>query len=103
MNNPTDNHVPPKPRGLLKRFNSCISPSCSTAGFASTRPTGRMAGLTDLVFRLSEPYPEAVGIYIEHGKGYPTELIPWEKVARIEDEAIFITPAESGAAISAVR
>ena len=52
--------------------------------------------LTDLVFRLSEPYPEAVGIYIEHGKGHPTELIPWEKVVRIEDEAIFITPSETG-------
>ena len=52
--------------------------------------------LTDLVFRLSEPYPEAVGIFIEHGKGYPSELIPWEKVARIEPEAIFIAPAEGG-------
>ena len=59
----------------------------------TNRKNGR---LTDLVFRLSEPYPEAVGIYIEHGKGYPSELIPWEKVARIEDEAIFIAPAESG-------
>src|ERR1039458_8506375 len=37
--------------------------------------------LTDLVFRLSEPYPEAVGILIEHGKGHPSELIPWAKVA----------------------
>jgi CBS domain-containing protein/sporulation protein YlmC with PRC-barrel domain len=53
--------------------------------------------LTDLVFRLSEPYPEAVGIYIEHGKGYPSELIPWEKVVRIEEEAILITPSEAGA------
>jgi magnesium transporter len=53
--------------------------------------------LTDLVFRLSEPYPEAVGIYIEHGKGYPSELIPWDKVVRIEEEAIFIAPAEGGA------
>jgi CBS domain-containing protein/sporulation protein YlmC with PRC-barrel domain len=52
--------------------------------------------LTDLVFRLSEPYPEAVGIYIEHGKGHPSEFIPWEKVVRIEDEAIFITPSETG-------
>jgi CBS domain-containing protein len=52
--------------------------------------------LTDLVFRLSEPYPEAVGIYIEHGRGLPTELVPWEKVARIEDDAIYITPTESG-------
>lgn len=59
--------------------------------------TGRKNGrLTDLVFRLSEPYPDAVGILIEHGKGHPTELIPWAKVARIEDEAIFVTPSESG-------
>ena len=53
--------------------------------------------LTDLVFRLTEPYPEAVGIYIEHGKGYPSELIPWEKVVRIEEEAIFIAPNEGAA------
>jgi len=59
----------------------------------TNRKNGR---LTDLVFRLSEPYPEAVGIYIEHGHGLPTELVPWEKVTRIEEEAIFITPTESG-------
>jgi CBS domain-containing protein/sporulation protein YlmC with PRC-barrel domain len=59
-------------------------------------PLQKNGRLTDLVFRISEPYPEAVGIYIEHGKGYPTELIPWEKVARIEDDAIFITPSETG-------
>jgi CBS domain-containing protein/sporulation protein YlmC with PRC-barrel domain len=53
--------------------------------------------LTDLVFRLAEPYPEAVGIYIEHGKGYPSELIPWDKVVRIEEEAIFIAANEGAA------
>jgi CBS domain-containing protein len=52
--------------------------------------------LTDLVFRISEPYPEAVGIYVEHGRGRPSEFIPWEKVMRIENEAIFITPSETG-------
>jgi len=52
--------------------------------------------LTDLVFRLSEPYPEAVGIYIEHGQGHPDELVPWEKVTRIEDECIFIMASETG-------
>ncbi len=52
--------------------------------------------LTDLVFRLSEPYPDPVGIYIEHGRGYPSELIPWDKVVRIEEEAIFITPNPAG-------
>ncbi len=94
MNNP-QNNVTSKPPGfeafqflyfsrLLKR-RICLD--------KTNRKNGR---LTDLVFRLSEPYPEAVGIYIEHGKGHPTELIPWEKVARIEDEAIFITPSETG-------
>jgi CBS domain-containing protein/sporulation protein YlmC with PRC-barrel domain len=59
----------------------------------SGRKNGR---LTDLVFRLSEPYPEVVGIYIEHGKGYPSELVPWDRVARVEQEAIFINPREGG-------
>lgn len=57
---------------------------------------GKNGRLTDLIFRLSEPYPEAVGILIEHGRGYPSELVPWAKVTRIEDEAIFIAPCESG-------
>ena len=59
----------------------------------SNKKNGR---LTDLVFRLTEPYPEAVGIYIEHGKGYSSELIPWERVVRIEPEAIFIKPNDAG-------
>ena len=59
----------------------------------TNRKNGR---LTDLVFRLSEPYPEAVGFCIRTRQRHPTELIPWEKVARIEDEAIFITPSETG-------
>ena len=52
--------------------------------------------LAELVFRLTEPYPEAVGIIVEHGGGHPSELIPWAKVVRIEDDAIFITPTENG-------
>jgi len=59
----------------------------------TNRKNGR---LTDLVFRLSEPYPEAVGIYIEHGRGYPSELVPWDKVVRIEEEAIFIAANDGG-------
>ena len=56
----------------------------------------RIGKLTDLVFHLVEPYPELVGIYIEHGWGKPTEFVPWEKVTRIEDDAIFVAPAEEG-------
>jgi CBS domain-containing protein len=56
----------------------------------------RIGKLTDLVFHLQEPYPQVVGIYIEHGWGKPTEFIPWEKVMRIENEAIFAQPAQDG-------
>lgn len=56
----------------------------------------RIGKLTDLVFHLVEPFPQVVGIYIEHGWGKPTEFVPWEKVTRIEDDAIFVAPAEDG-------
>jgi len=57
----------------------------------------RIGKLTDLVFHLVEHFPHVVGIYIEHGWGKPTEFVPWEKVTRIEDDAIFIQPADGGA------
>jgi magnesium transporter len=57
----------------------------------------RLGRLTDIVFRIAEPYPEAVGIYLEHGWGKPTEFIPWDKVQRIEDDAIFVAPPPDGA------
>jgi CBS domain-containing protein len=56
--------------------------------------TNRIGRLTDLVFRLSEPYPEAAGIYLEHGWGKPTELIPWERVVKIDSDAIFVHPPQ---------
>jgi len=56
----------------------------------------RIGKLTDLVFSLTEPYPEAVGIYMEHGWGKPTEFVPWAKVIRIEDDAIFVQPPGNG-------
>jgi CBS domain-containing protein len=54
----------------------------------------RLGRLSDLVFRLSEPYPEAAGIYLDHGWGKPTEFIPWDRVAKIDDDAIFVQPPE---------
>jgi len=56
----------------------------------------RIGRMTDLVFRLSEPYPEAVGVYVEHGWGNPTEFIPWDRVVKIDDDAIFVQPPEQG-------
>ncbi|MFI5167501.1 MAG: magnesium transporter MgtE N-terminal domain-containing protein [Thermoanaerobaculales bacterium] len=57
----------------------------------------RVGRLSDLVFALKEPYPEAVGIYLEFGWGKPTQFIPWERVVKIEDDAIFVKPPEGGA------
>jgi hypothetical protein len=31
----------------------------------------KIGKVTDLVFRLAEPFPEAVGIYVEHSMGPP--------------------------------
>ncbi len=56
----------------------------------------RIGRLDDLVVSLSEHYPEAVGILIEHGWGKPTEFVPWKSVLRIEDDAIFVKPTEDG-------
>jgi CBS domain-containing protein/uncharacterized protein YrrD len=56
----------------------------------------RLGKLTDLVFALKEPYPEAVGIYLEHGWGKPTEFVPWERMLRIESDAMFVLPPEQG-------
>ena len=56
----------------------------------------KIGRVTDLVFRLAEPYPDAVGIYVEHSMGRPNELIPWEKVIKIDDDAIFIVPPKEG-------
>ena len=56
---------------------------------------GRTLGkLYDLVFRLTEPYPEAAGIYIEHGWGKPTEFVPWTSVLRIEEGMVAVLPPQ---------
>ena len=58
--------------------------------------TDRLGKLTDLIFAIKDPYPEAVGIYLEHGWGKPTEFIPWSRVLRVEEDAIFVQPPEQG-------
>ena len=57
----------------------------------------RLGRLTDIVFQLAEPYPEAIGLYLEHGWGKPTEMIPWDRVVKIDDDAIFVAPPPNGA------
>jgi CBS domain-containing protein len=57
----------------------------------------RIGRVTDLVFTHMEPFPEAAGIFLDHGWGKPTEFVPWDKVIKIEDDAIFVQPAPEGA------
>lgn len=61
-----------------------------------TRADFKIGRLTDLVFRPAEPYPEAVGIFISHGWGNPTEFIRWDRVVRIEAGTVFVLPPETG-------
>ncbi|MBE3135204.1 MAG: CBS domain-containing protein [Acidobacteria bacterium] len=56
----------------------------------------RIGTLADLVLAQAEPYPQVIGIYIEHGWGKPTEFVPWDKVVKIEDDAIFVQKPEGG-------
>lgn len=55
----------------------------------------RIGKVSDLVFAVTDPYPEAVGIYIEQGWGKPTQFVPWNRVVRIEEDAIFVKPPEN--------
>lgn len=55
----------------------------------------RLGKLRDLVFALKEPYPDAVGIYMDYGWGKPTQFVPWDRVLKIEDDAIFVRPPET--------
>jgi magnesium transporter len=57
----------------------------------------RLGKLSDIVVVLKEPYPEAVGLFLEHGWGKPTEFVPWDRVRRIEGRAFIVKPPEGGA------
>ena len=56
----------------------------------------RIGKVTDLVFKMAEPYPDAVGILLDHGWGKPNEFVPWDKMVKIEDDAIFVAQREDG-------
>jgi magnesium transporter len=58
----------------------------------------RLGKLTDLVFKLAEPYAEAVGVYIEHGWGKPTEFVPWNRVTTLGKDKITVRPSDDGSA-----
>ncbi len=84
--------LPQAPGGLKTLYFSNLLKKPICAG----KIKDRIGKLTDLVFALKEPYPEVVGLYIDHGWGTPTEFVRWEKVNKIEDDAIFVKPPDEG-------
>jgi hypothetical protein len=63
---------------------------------AVSRPELKIGALSDLAFRLAEPYPEAMGILTSPGWGKPNEFVPWTRVIRTDREAIIVSPPDSG-------
>ncbi len=89
------NRIPDLPAGLGS-FRFLYFSDLMKRPVCSGKIQNRLGKLTDLAFALKEPYPEAMGIYLEHGWGKPTEFIPWDLVQRIEDDAIFVLPPSQG-------
>ncbi len=59
--------------------------------------TGRKLGpASDMVFALAEPFPRAVGIFIDHGWGVPSEFVPWASVVEVRDGGITVEAPASG-------
>ena len=58
---------------------------------------GRKLGPTsDIVFALAEPFPRAVGIFIDHGWGVPTEFVPWDRVVDLSAQGIIVRGPDIG-------
>jgi len=92
--NPTTN--PGAPATAAEEFQLFFFSELLHRRVCAAKITHKVGRLTDLVFRLSEPYPEAAGIYLEHSGGRPNEFIPWDKVIKVEEDAIFTMPAAGG-------
>jgi CBS domain-containing protein len=56
----------------------------------------RLGRASDIVFALQDPMPKAVGIFIDHGWGVPTEFIPWERVLSMDERGIRVMPPLEG-------
>lgn len=45
---------------------------------------GRQLGrIKDLVVKLATPYPQVIGLLLDHGWGKPHEFVPWERVTDV--------------------
>jgi CBS domain-containing protein len=90
------NHMPKtmEPSIDVKDFQTFWFSELLKRRISAGKINNKLGKLTDLVFRLNEPYPEAVGIYLAHGWGKSTEFIPWDRVVKIESDAVFVKPPE---------
>ncbi|MHB1688122.1 MAG: magnesium transporter MgtE N-terminal domain-containing protein [Ignavibacteriaceae bacterium] len=76
----------------MKEFNFIYFSQLLKLPVCTGKIKDKIGKVFDIVFRITEPFPEAAGIYIEHGWGKPNEFVPWDKVIKIEDDAIFVYP-----------
>lgn len=58
----------------------------------------RLGPASDIVFALEEPFPRAVGIFIDHGWGVPTEFVPWDRVVDLSYQGVIVKGPDSGSA-----
>lgn len=87
LNIPADGSVP-----VFHFFSDLLKRPVRTA--LAKDPIGKVS---DLVFRLAEPFPEAVGIYMSYAWGRkPPQFVPWEMVERIEGDAVIVRPPADG-------
>ena len=93
---PTTNPKSPKSLELPGEFRFLYFSHLLRRRVCAGKIQDRIGRVDDLVFSLTELYPEAVGILMDHGWGKPTEFVPWRRVLRIEDDAIFVQPPEEG-------
>jgi len=56
----------------------------------------KVGKLIELVCKLGDSYPEAVGIIVASGGGYPNQFVPWSQVVKVDEDAIFIQPRPDG-------
>jgi len=96
MTNPPNIHTSKTPEAAagVKDFQTFYFSELLKRRVCAGKIGNKLGRLTDIVFRLADPYPEAVGLYLSHGWGNPTEFIPWPKVVKIDDDAIFVQPPE---------
>ena len=96
MNSQPDNQPKPQAPDGTQDFQFYFFSELYKRPVCAGKVKDRIGRVTDLVFKMAEPYPDAVGILLDHGWGKPNEFVAWDKVVKIEDDAIFVARREDG-------